>query len=96
MAKLTFYPLGNADCCQIDFDNGRKMLVDYAHCRDAEDPDDLRIDLYKALHDDLDENDRDNYDVVAFTHADEDHVRNASDFFHFEHAKLRSTKAANA
>lgn len=87
MVKLTFYPLGNADCCQIDFDNDRKMLVDYAHCSDAEDPHDLRIDLYKALHDDLDEDDRDNYDVVAFTHADEDHVRNASDFFHFEHAK---------
>ena len=86
MVKITFYPLGNADCCLIDFDNKRKMLIDYAHCREGEDEEDLRIDLFTALHDDLEEDDRDYYDVVAFTHADDDHVRGSSDFFYFEHA----------
>jgi len=87
MVKITFYPLGNADCCLIDFKNGRKMLVDYAHCREGEDEDDLRIDLYKTLQDDLEEAGRKDYDVVAFTHADDDHVRGSSDFFYFEHAE---------
>ena len=87
MAIITFYPLGNADSCLIDFDSNRKMLVDYAHCREAEDEEDLRIDLYSALHDDLEEANRNFYDVVAFTHADDDHVRGSSDFFYFEHAE---------
>lgn len=50
MHKITFFPLGNADCCRIDLNDGRKMLFDYAHCRDPEDKEDLRIDLYAALH----------------------------------------------
>jgi hypothetical protein len=32
-AKLTFHPLGTADCTRIDMANGRKMLVDYADMR---------------------------------------------------------------
>ncbi|MEW6531472.1 MAG: hypothetical protein AB1473_11590 [Thermodesulfobacteriota bacterium] len=87
MVRLTFYPLGNADTCLIDFQNGRKMLVDYAHCRSGEEESDLRIDLRSKLIEDLEEADRDWYDVVAFSHADDDHVRGASDFFYFDHAK---------
>ena len=87
MAKITFYPLGNADCCLIDFDSNRKMLVDYAHCREGENEEDLRIDLFKALHENLDESEKDFFDVVSFSHADEDHVRGSSEFFYFEHAK---------
>jgi len=87
MVKLTFYPLGNADTCLIDFENGQKMLVDYAHCRSGEDENDLRIDLRSKLLEDLEEAERDYYDVVAFTHADDDHIRGASDFFHLDHAK---------
>ena len=86
MAKLTFYPIGNADCCLIELDNGRNLLIDYAHCRSGEDEDDLRIDLYTELHNALDSANRDNIDVVAFTHADEDHVRKTSEFFEFDHA----------
>jgi len=29
MHRLTFYPLGNADCCLIDLANGQKILFDY-------------------------------------------------------------------
>lgn len=87
MHKLTFFPLGNADCCLFDLDNKKKILFDYAHCKDPENEDDLRIDLAAALKADLDKDKRDYYDVVAFTHADDDHIHGFSDFFYLEHAK---------
>ena len=87
MHNLTFYPLGNADCCLIDLDNGQKLLFDYANMRDSNDDDDSRIDLPVALRDDLDAAGKDSYDVVAFTHADKDHINGFSEFFYLEHAK---------
>lgn len=87
MHKLTFFPLGNADCCRIDLANGRKILFDYAAMRDPEDENDRRIDLPAALREDLDDADRDDYDVVAFTHLDMDHIKGAPDFFWLEHAE---------
>ena len=87
MHKLTFYPLGNADCCLIDLDNGQKLLFDYANMRDSSNKYDLRIDLPVALRDDLAEAEKNSYDVVAFTHADKDHINGFSEFFYLEHAK---------
>jgi hypothetical protein len=52
-AKLTFHPLGNADCTRIDMANGRKMLVDYADIRNPADMWDARIDLPEILKADL-------------------------------------------
>ncbi len=86
MHVLTFYHLGNADCCRIDLDNGKKLLVDYANTRDAEDAWDLRADLPTELRQDLRRNDRDYFDVVAFTHLDQDHIQGASEFFYLDHA----------
>lgn len=87
MHKLTFYPLGNADCCLIDLDNGQKILFDYANMRDPQNKDDLRIDLEKALRDDLKAAKRNYFQVVAFTHLDNDHICGASKFFYLEHAQ---------
>lgn len=87
MAKLTFFPLGNADCCLIDLDNGKKLLFDYAATRDPSDDKDLRIDLPARLREDLDAAHRTSYDMVAFSHLDKDHYQGASDFFHLRHAK---------
>ena len=87
MAKLTFFPLGNADCCRIDFDNGKKLLFDFAATRDPSDKSDLRIDLPKELRNDLQAARRNHYEVVAFTHLDKDHYTGASEFFYFEHAQ---------
>jgi len=84
MHKITFFPIGNADCCQIKLSGGQKLLFDYAHSPSGEESDDPRIDLASALKDDLGE--RDYFDVVAFTHADNDHIRGFSDFFYLEHA----------
>ncbi|WP_118137049.1 hypothetical protein [Oceanicella sp. SM1341] len=85
-ATLTFHPLGNADCTLIDFANGQKMLVDYADMRNANDPFDKRVDLPDVLKADLRAAKRDNYDVVCFTHLDDDHCCGAGDFFWLDHA----------
>ena len=53
MHKLTFFPLGNADCCRIDLEAGEKIFFDYADMRCAEDDSDLRIDLPAELRQDL-------------------------------------------
>ena len=86
MHKLTFFPLGNADCCRVDLQNGRKLLIDYAATRDPDDDNDRRCDLPTVLRQDLDEADQAHFDIVAFTHLDEDHYKGAADFFYLEHA----------
>lgn len=85
MPRLTFYPLGNADCCLIDLANGKKILFDYANVRDPNDKNDLRCDLPSKLRADLEAAERDYYDAVAFTHLDCDHYQGVSDFFWLEH-----------
>lgn len=86
MHKLTYFPIGNADCCRVDLANGKKLLFDFADTRNPDDPDDRRCDLPRELRDDLDGAGRKNFDVVAFSHLDEDHFRGASAFFWFEHS----------
>lgn len=87
MSKLTFYPLGNADCYQVDLDNGKKLLFDYADVRCQDDENDKRADLPKLLRDDLKADSRDFFDVVTFTHLDQDHTKGSTDFFFLEHDK---------
>src|SRR6266851_6798262 len=87
MAKLTFFPLGNADCCLIDLDGGQKLLFDFADVRDPDDDEDLRIDLAAALRDNLRTAKRTSFNVVAFTHLDRDHINRSSEFFYLRHAK---------
>ena len=84
--RFNVFPLGNADCCRIDLAGGQQILIDYAAMRDSKDKNDLRIELPVALRQDLEGRKRDYYDVVAFTHLDDDHIRGASEFFYFEHA----------
>jgi hypothetical protein len=86
MVSLTFFNLGNADTCQINLRDGRRMLVDYANKRDPADESDKRCDLPKLLTDDLKEAELKGYAVVAFTHLDDDHVLGSTDFFEFDHA----------
>ncbi|MFC3832845.1 MULTISPECIES: hypothetical protein [Deinococcus] len=88
MTKITFHPLGNADCARIDLDNGRKLLIDYAdtHCTGSGDK---YIDLPTALRADLQQAKRKHYDVVAFSHLDLDHCQGAGEFFFFQHSNAR-------
>jgi hypothetical protein len=92
MHKITFFPLGNADCCRIDTSAGKKFLFDYANKRDPADKKDKRIDLAAELKKDLQANKRGGFDVVGFTHLDEDHVCGAPEFFFLEHAAKYQTK----
>ena len=86
MVTLTFFNLGNADTCRINLRDGRRILVDYANKRDANDELDKRSDLPKLLSDDLKDAKLKGYTVVAFSHLDEDHVKGAADFFELDHA----------
>jgi beta-lactamase superfamily II metal-dependent hydrolase len=80
MHKLTFFPVGNADCCLIELaNNGPKLLFDYAHRRVAEDPRDARIDLHAAIRNRL--GPRGYVDVLAITHLDADHIDGISNLF---------------
>lgn len=79
--KITFYPLGNADTTLIELANEKKILFDYANMRNQDDEDDKRIDLPKEL-DKIVESE---FDVVAFSHADEDHINKFSEYFYLEH-----------
>ena len=86
MATITFYPLGNADSSLTKFEDGRLMLIDYCDCKDPNDKKDRRIDLPEELRAELARRDREDFDMVAFTHADNDHVAGAEDFFWLDHA----------
>jgi hypothetical protein len=85
-ARVTFFPIGNADCCRIDLVGGRKILIDFADKQDPKDPYDKRIDVAAEVRRDLDDANRDYLDVVCFTHLDTDHVKASGEFFWFEHA----------
>lgn len=84
---MTFYPLGNADCCRIDLECGKSMLVDYAATRNHKDNADRRCDLPKLLKTDLQARGKSHYEVVTFTHLDKDHFGGATEFFCLEHAE---------
>jgi hypothetical protein len=86
MPKLTFFPLGNADCCLVEIISGKKLLFDYANTRCQDDKEDKRSDLPAELRKTLDAAGRKSFDVVAFTHLDNDHICGSTEFFYLEHA----------
>lgn len=84
--KVTFYPVGNGDTSQIVISTNRRVLFDYCHRTAGEDPDTALIDLDARLKDELKSAGRDYFDVVAFTHADDDHISGSTNFFELQHA----------
>ena len=80
---LTFYPLGNADCCLVRLADNRVLVMDFAATR-GDEANDPRIDLPKALREDI--GDRNDVDVLAVSHLDEDHYNRVSEVFFMEHA----------
>jgi hypothetical protein len=90
MAKVTFYPLGNADSALIEFDDDRLMLNDY-FCPESFEEGDKRIDLSEELQKVLDSKDRDYFDIVAFSHRDNDHVGGADKFFKMENPDIKKS-----
>lgn len=84
MHLIRFFPIGNADTCLIELENGRRALFDFADMRVAGSADDKRCDLEEELRKCID-GDKE-IDVVAFTHLDGDHCNRAKDVFYLEHA----------
>lgn len=85
--QVIFYPVGNGDTTQIILSKGRRVLFDFCHRDKAEDADTPEIDLKARFKEDLKAANRDYFDVVAFTHADLDHIQGSTEFFELQHAK---------
>jgi hypothetical protein len=85
--QVVFYPVSNGDTTQIILASGRRVLFDFCHHEKAEDSETPEIDLKARLKGELKEAKRDYFDVVAFTHADLDHIQGSTDFFELQHAK---------
>lgn len=77
--KITFYPLGNAETCLLELDNEEKILFDFANMRTSDD--DERYDIVSDL------SEIETFKIVMFSHAHEDHVKGAKDFFYLKHAQ---------
>ncbi len=86
MHKIKFYPVGNGDTSQIILSNDKRILFDFRHIKKAEREESTEIDLKNELKNELDEANRDSFDVVAFTHGDKDHIENSTEFFELLHA----------
>lgn len=84
--EIVFYPVGNGDSVQIILDQGRRVLFDFCHRDKGEDEETPEIDLKKRLRDELKAAGRDYFDVVAFTHADNDHIQGSTAYFELEYA----------
>ena len=87
MAKVTFYPLGNADSYLIQTDHGKLFLFDFADMKDPDDAFDKRIPLEESIKKDIGWPSVKAIDVLAISHGDNDHVKGISDTFWLEHAK---------
>ena len=83
---ISFYPVGNGDTEQIVLTNERRILFDFCHRQKVEDDDTPEMDLKARLKDELKAAKRDYFDVVAFTHADRDHIQGSTEFFWLQHA----------
>lgn len=91
-AKLTCFPVGDGDSTRLDLASGKKVLVDYANYHNPDDPFEARIDLARELKNDLRSVGRDYFDVVAFTHLDDDHIHGFSDLFWLDFAAKYQTE----
>ena len=86
-AKITFYPLGNADTSLVRLADSRLVLIDFANMRDSSDDSDNRCDLPVELRQALSDANKKDFAVVCFTHLDADHVKGMKDFFWLEYLK---------
>ncbi|XYJ08508.1 hypothetical protein ACSUZJ_13925 [Telluria sp. B2] len=67
--------------------NGRRILFDFNHSSASENAERPEINLKAELRAELTAAGRDYFDVVAFTHADLDHIQGSTEFFELLHAK---------
>lgn len=87
MHQVIVYPVGNGDTSQIVLENGKRVLFDYRHLNKIENVEGPEINLKDRLNDELKKAKKDSFDVVAFSHADKDHIENSTEFFELRHAQ---------
>src|SRR5271165_2401880 len=87
MSDLTFYPLGNADCCLIRLSSGALFVFDYADTHNPDDNGDKRVPLQQNFRGDIGWPDQKEVHVLAITHGDNDHVKGIPDTFWLDHAQ---------
>jgi len=75
---VKFYPVGHGDTSQIILNNGRRILFDFNHSSASDDSQRPEINLKAELRAELTAAGRDYFDVVAFTHADLDHIQGST------------------
>ncbi len=85
--KVIFYPVGNGDTSQIILKNDKRILFDFRHLKKTEEGEGPEINLNKRLKQELEDSNKTEFDVVAFTHGDKDHIANSTEFFELLHAK---------
>ncbi len=88
VAKVHFFPLGNADTLRIDLANGDKVLVDYANMRCADDKTTCAAICRRSCGAISRRPRRNNYNAVCITHLDDDHCKGFGEFFWLRHAKV--------
>jgi hypothetical protein len=84
MHKLTFFPLGNADTTLISLENGKDILFDFADVANPDDPNEKRAKVGTDLREYMKGRRKDTFEIVAFTHGDNDHTKGSDSFFHFD------------
>jgi hypothetical protein len=92
VAKVHFFPLGNADTLLAELANGDLVLIDYANTWNPADKTDLRCDLPAELRRLLAKARRDKFNVLCITHVDDDHCRGFGEFFWLRHAASYQSK----
>lgn len=85
--RVVFYPVGNGDTSQIITNDGKRVLFDFCHRSTGENNESQAIDLKNELWAELERDNRDYFDVVAFSHSDIDHIRCSTEFFELKYAR---------
>jgi len=83
-AKIAFFPVGNGDMTLVDFESGRKLLIDVNIRQAADDPDDETPDVAAELRRRLRRDSQGRLYVDAFLlgHPDQDHCGGLRNHFH--------------
>ncbi len=84
--KASHFRVDNGDMTLLEFESGRRVLVDINIREDADDENDDTPDVAKQLRNRLDRDDKGRLFVDAFlqTHPDADHIRGLKKHFHLD------------
>ena len=84
VAKVLFFPVGNGDMTLLEFESGRKLLIDMNIRTAADDPDDDTLDVAADLRKRLtrDSAGRLYLDALLVSHPDQDHCTGLRNHFH--------------